>query len=454
MTVRRTAPTECPVCHAPDPKQDEDVLDTWFSSALWPFSVFGWPEKTLDFETWYPTSVLVTGFDIIFFWVARMMFAGLHFTGSVPFKDVYIHALVRDEHGEKMSKMKGNVVDPLVVIDKWGADAFRFTLMAFAAQGRDVLWNEKRVEGYHRFTTKIWQALRFCFLTGDGYDPNGEMAAPGPYDRWILARTGAAVARVRAALDEYRFNDAASEIYAFTWAETCDWFIELSKGTLYSETATFAEKNRTQHTLFSTIGAIVRLVHPIMPFLSEEIWHLLPNTSGFVAVAPYPKATDYPADPAVLDEVATLQELITEVRRIRAEMELAPKLTLTALIGDDALLARLAPHARALGDIANVTPVRLVDRPKGYATAVVRGVEIVLPLEGIVDFGEEVKRLDKALAKIDKDALDLGKRLGNEAFTSRAPKEIVEELKLKLETARIRGDMLRANRDRLAAAVS
>ena len=451
VMVARTAPEACSACGSTALRQDEDVLDTWFSSALWPFSVFGWPEQTADLERYYPTSVLVTGFDIIFFWVARMMFAGLHLTGTVPFKDVYIHALVRDKNGDKMSKTKGNVVDPLDVIEKWGADAFRFTLMAFAAQGRDVLWNEARVEGYHRFTTKMWQALRFCHLTKEGYDPSAPMEF-GPYDRWIQARTGEAVGRIRQALDEYKFNEAAGEIYAFVWGEYCDWYLELSKGTLYDETVSRAAKNGVQHTLFTTMGEIAKLVHPIMPYLSEEIWHQIPGTSGFVAQQKYPHPSDYPSDPTVLAEVALVQEAITEVRRIRATVELSPKVELIGLIADPILRDRLAPHHRALSDLANVELQPLAERPVGVAAAVVAGQEIVIPLEGKVDFTETEKRLRKRVEKEVKDLDDLTRRLGNEAFVSRAAPEIVEEMRGKQAAVKVRAETLRQVADALLSA--
>ncbi|MBN2800242.1 MAG: valine--tRNA ligase [Deltaproteobacteria bacterium] len=450
--VSREAPEVCASCgHAVVP-QDEDVLDTWFSSALWPFSTMGWPDKTPDFQAFYPTSVLVTAFDIIFFWVARMMFAGIHLTGMVPFKDVYIHALIRDKDGQKMSKTKGNVVDPLEVIDQWGADAFRFTLLAFAAQGRDVLWDEKRVEGYHRFTTKIWQALRFSFLHEYGYDAQGEMEF-GPYDRWIQARTGAAVARVREALDGYRFNEAAAEIYQFTWGEYCDWYIELSKNTLYSQDSSEARKNAVKHTLFTTMGAIVRLLHPMMPYLTEEIWHILPGTEGFVAVAPFPKASEFPEDAAVLEEVALVQDVITAIRNIRGEMELGRKVELTALVASPALLEQLSRHAGSLADLAGLTLGALEGRPAGAATAVIRGEELVIPLDGVVDFAEEVKRLDKVLLKVEKDVQQLSRRLSNPSFVDRAPDDVVAEVKGKLDAATVRMETLRASRARLAEAL-
>ncbi|MFT7520840.1 MAG: valyl-tRNA synthetase [Kiritimatiellia bacterium] len=430
-------------------EQDTDVLDTWFSSALWPFSVMGWPDKTADLDRYYPTSVLMTGFDIIFFWVARMMFAGQHLTGTVPFSDVYIHALVRDEHGDKMSKTKGNGVDPLEAIDEYGADAFRFTLVAFAAQGRDVLWNPKRVEANTRFTHKIWQALRFCFLVGDGYDPNAPMEF-GPYERWIAARSGAAVGRVRAALDDYRFNEAATELHAFTWGEFCDWYLELSKTTVYDNEASDARRNGTKHTLFQTMGMLARLFHPIMPFLSEEMWSLLPGTEGFVATAPYPRVDDFPVDMSALSEISELQTAIIEVRRIRGEMEIPRKVAMTVLVDDDGLAERLARHERALRHMINVDIQRLVERPKAVATAVVAGVELAIPLQGLIDVSAELERLDKELVKVRKDVKDLTGRLANKGFVQRAPDHVVASFNDKLKNASARLQTLEASRTRLS----
>jgi valyl-tRNA synthetase len=450
--VAREPVTQCRKCGSDRVSQDPDVLDTWFSSALWPFSVFGWPQQTEDLARYYPTSVLVTGFDIIFFWVARMMFAGVHLMGEVPFRDVYIHALVRDRNGEKMSKTKGNVVDPLEVIDRWGADAFRFTLVAFAAQGRDVLWDEKRVEANSKFTHKIWQALRFCFLAAEKLGAPTEEPEYGTYDRWIRARTGAAVARVRAALDAYKFNEAAAEIHAFVWGEFCDWYLELSKAAIYGETPA-ARRAGVRETLFSTMSAIARLVHPIMPFFSEEIWHRIPGSAGFVAAAPYPRVADFPSDDAVLADVATLQEAIGEVRRIRADMEIGYKPELELRCADPGLGAHLLRHAPALADLANARVVVATDRPEGVATAVVRGVELQIPLAGIVDFGAEVVRLGKVVVKVEKDVNDLERRLGNPGFVEKARPEVVDDLREKLAAARVRRATLTAARDRLAAAI-
>ncbi len=424
-------------------QQDEDVLDTWFSSALWPYSTLGWPDKTPDLARYYPTSVLITGFDIIFFWVARMLFSGIHHMGAVPFQDVYIHALVRDESGQKMSKTKGNVVDPLEIIDLHGADAFRFTLVAMAAQGRDILWNPARAEGYVKFQNKIWQAFRFTMMHLEHYDP----AAPrshSAYDQWILARLGEATRRVRKALDEYRFNDVANEIYSFTWDELCDWYLELSKGTLYGDgdgASVEAAKQGARHTLWRVFHALVRLAHPIMPFLTEEIWRALPHTEGTVMVQAFPKAAEFPDDPAALAEVAALQEAITAVRRIRAEMDIAPKVPMKASIPDAGLFGLLDRHAKAFSDLAGVTERRAGGRDGICATAVVRGKDLFLPLEGVIDIDAEKERLGREIGKSDKDIVALERRL-NPGFRAKAPADVVADFDAKLVAARERKERL------------
>jgi valyl-tRNA synthetase len=289
-------------------------------------------------------------------------------------------------------------------------------------------------------------------MNAEGYDPNGQMEF-GPYDHWIRARTGAAVGRVRSALDEYKFNDAAAEIYAFVWGEYCDWYVELSKTTIYDESASRARKNAVQHTLFGTMSAIVRLLHPIAPFLSEEIWQRLPNTQGYVTTASYPRVDDYPRDDQVLGEVSLLQEVINEVRGMRGEMELARRVPLRLLIADARFRGGLEPHARALKELAGATVEALDLRPSGAATLVAGGQEMVVPLEGIVDFGAELQRLDKVLAKADKDVSQLEKRLASKGFRMRAPPEVVEEVQTKLNAARGRRSKLQASRERMQEAL-
>ena len=417
ITVSRDDVAACGGCASVRVSQDEDVLDTWFSSALWPFSTLGWPDKTAELAKWYPTSVLITGFDIIFFWVARMMYSGLHHMGSVPFKDVYIHGLVRDENGEKMSKTKGNVVDPLVAIEKHGADAFRITLASLAGLGRDLPWSEKRVEQWTKFQNKVWQSFRFLRMH---VHEKPAFAEPGPMDRWILSRTGAAIANVRDALDGYRFNDAVAELHAFTWYELCDWYLEFSKPALYGEDED--KKAAAKYTLWAVYSALVRLLHPFMPFLAEEMWRNLPGSEGSVLVAPFPKANEFVTDESTLEEVALLQEVIVAVRRVRAEKELGGKVQLQLVSGG---LGNLSGYAEVLADIANVRVVA-GSKPEACATVVVGGVEAWVPLVGVLDLGKERDRLGGQLAKVQKSAEFLRNLLGNEGFVAKAKPELLE----------------------------
>lgn len=445
VTVAREEPTECGSCGSADIRQDEDVLDTWFSSALWPFSTLGWPDSTKDLERYYPTSVLVTGFDIIFFWVSRMLFSGIHFMKEPPFKDVYIHALVRDENGLKMSKTKGNVVDPLERINEIGADALRMTLVAMETQGRDILWNNARANGYVKFQNKIWQGFRFAMMHLEDYDPDAPRTL-SPYDHWVLARTGEAVRRVRQALDQYRFSEAAGEIYAFTWDELCDWFIEFSKGTLYGDDAPDAAKQGARHTLWTVFHALSRLFHPIMPFLSEEIWQRLPGTTGSIVTAAYPKVEDFPSDPDALAKVATTQGVITAIRRLRADMEISPKVPLR-LVGTD--LHQVIGHADALRDLARVVGMEQIEMDGPSSTFVVHGQTYKVPLEGVVDIEAERSRLDKVIGKVEKDLQFLERKLNNTSFTERAPAHVVDEIREKADAAKNRCIELKAAREGL-----
>ncbi|HND29460.1 MAG TPA: valine--tRNA ligase [Myxococcota bacterium] len=425
ISVSRDDLQACSACGSAQIRQDEDVLDTWFSSALWPFSTMGWPDRTEDLRRYYPTSVLLTGFDIIFFWVARMMFAGTHLTGAVPFRDVYIHGLVRDEAGEKMSKTKGNVVDPLEALDKHGVDAVRLTLVALSGLGRDVLWSPKRVETYEKFQNKVWQAFRFLKLHVKDVPLKPENISD--LDRWILARTGTAVARVRAALDGYRFNDAASELHAFIWYELCDWYLEFSKGALYGEDE--EAKAAARWTLWTVFQAVARLLHPFMPFLSEEIWQHLPGSSGSVMKAAFPKAADFPEDARALDEVAALQECITALRKVRADMGI-PKGPLRLVVNEE-LAGRLGRYQKALGNLAG-TSLETGSRPHPAATLVVAGQECWVPLEGLVDLDKERARLGKEIEKTKKSVDFYASRLNNPGFVSRSPAELVEENRQKM----------------------
>src|SRR5919197_1942944 len=317
--VSRTDLATCPSCGGPA-RQDPDVLDTWFSSGLWPFSTMGWPDDTPTLRAYYPTSVLVTGFDILFFWVARMAMLGIHFMQAVPFHDVYIHPLVRDAEGQKMSKSKGNVADPLDVMDTYGTDAFRFTLAALAGLGRDIRISDERIEGYRNFANKLWNAARLVLSNLDGYDAaKARKAEPALADRWIQSRLAATAGAVRAALRRYRFNDAASAVYQFLWHEYCDWYLEIAKLSLYRAEYP-AERLRTQHTLVEVLEATLRLLHPFMPFITEEVWQRLPHKGDSIMVAPYPKAARKQHDPTAEREMGVVVDLAAERARLQKEI--------------------------------------------------------------------------------------------------------------------------------------
>src|SRR5512147_1654464 len=334
ITVSRTDATACAKCGSANIRRETDVLDTWFSSALWPFSTLGWPDKTKELSVYYPTSVLITSFDIIFFWVARMIMMGLHFRKEVPFRDVYIHALVRDAEGQKMSKSKGNVIDPLVMIDQFGTDAFRFTLTAFAAQGRDIKMSTERIEGYRNFANKIWNASRFVMMNlEEDFIPSTELVTSHTSlaDRWILSRLNSVTRDMQAALTEYRFNDVASGLYQFIWHEYCDWYLELSKPGLNEEKGS-PRRKATQSVLVHVLESALRLLHPVMPFITEEIWQRIPEgvrrkASGekaeSIVVAAYPAADQNQIDEGIEREMQTVMDLILAIRNIRGEMNIA-----------------------------------------------------------------------------------------------------------------------------------
>ncbi len=444
MHVSRVDLAACPTCGGPV-HQDPDVLDTWFSSGLWPFSTLGWPRETPELRTFYPTSCLVTGFDILFFWVARMMMFGLKFMGDVPFRDVYIHALVRDAEGQKMSKSKGNVIDPLVVMDKYGTDALRFTLAALAAQGRDIRLAEERIEGYRNFANKIWNAARLVLANLDGYDPAlaGE-AAPSIADRWIRSRLNATVGLVRKALDGYRFNDAASAIYQFTWHEVCDWYLEIAKLALYDR-ADAAPRARTQATLVEVLEATLRLLHPFMPFLTEEIWQQLPHAGESIMVAPYPRASRNKADPAAERDMAPVIGVVSAVRNIRSESRVPPSVEVAVTIKPTAARAALirgvAPLIGALGR-CTVTVSTEATRPPHSAFAAVDSLEVFMDLAGVVDLAAERQRLAKEIKKAEDEIAFVEGKLARPEFVGRAPAEVVERERGRLaEQRRVRAKL-------------
>jgi len=429
IIVARETPTVCTKCGNASLRQDEDVLDTWFSSALWPFSTLGWPDKTPELAKYYPTSVLLTGFDIIFFWVARMIMMGLKFMQEIPFRTVYIHALVRDASGQKMSKSKGNVVDPLIMMEKYGTDAFRFTLTAFAAQGRDVKFSEERVEGYRHFVNKLWNASRFM-LTNAGDARLPESISAGSLDigsRWILSRLAATAADINRALEDYRFNDAAGSLYHFIWHELCDWYIEMIKPVLYGESA---QKAPVQECLLYILDNTLRLLHPLMPYVTEEIWQNIPGNQmeGSIMIAPYPESLA--RDEAAEGEMEVIMETVMGIRTIRGELNLSPSLELRAAIRTrtsqaEEIISRNLTFIRKLAraDIAEIGSG--VTKPKGSAAAIRTFVEVYVPLEGLLDLEAEIERLRKENEKLEETIVFLNKKLLNEDFLKRAPKEIV-----------------------------
>ena len=435
---------ECGNCGSSNLLQDPDVLDTWFSSALWPFSTMGWPDDTAELREWYPTSVLVTGFDIIFFWVARMMFSGIHNMGAVPFDKVCIHGLVRDANGDKMSKTKGNVVDPLDTIETFGLDAFRYTLAFHATQGGDMNWGDGLVEVSSRFTNKLWNAFRYAHMNLEGYDPSAQVEL-GTYDRWILARLGQATTRIRAALDDFRFDQAAQELQAFTWGELCDWYLELSKAAIYGGGP---EKQAAQHTLVTCFSAVAQLMHPIMPTMSEELWQQLPGTQGSVMVSRYPRPEDFVQDDRILAEVEFLQQAIVALRRVRADMEISPKIPFHVTVRGDRA-SWLDGHSAALAHLVRVESISHGEPPENHATAVVPGAEILVDLEGTVDIEAEKARLDAEIAKTEKDVKQLSGKLGNQGFVAKAPPHVVQKFQDKLDVASQRLEALTASRQAL-----
>jgi len=405
--VEEIDPTECSGCGSKNIVQETDVLDTWFSSALWPFSTMGWPENTDLLKTFYPTNVLVTGFDILFFWVARMMMMGTHFMDDeVPFNDVYIHALVRDEHGKKMSKSKGNVIDPLKVIDEYGADAFRFTLAAFAAQGRDVKMSESRVEGYRHFVNKLWNAARFALMHITDKDTQIEMDKLSLPEKWILSRSAATAKAVKEGIEGYRFNEAASSAYQFVWHEFCDWFVETAKPGLYEKEGV-VRRDASRAVLSRVLEDILVMLHPFMPFVTEEIYNILPATTGSVMKASYPYDADRYneiRDEDAETKMAFIFDLISGVRNIRSEMNVQPSMKIKVLANteDEQEKLLIAENKSVIANLATLENLSFCDSdnlPSNAATSVTGNTTCFVSLEGVIDFEKEIKRLEKELEK-------------------------------------------------------
>jgi valyl-tRNA synthetase len=459
-------------------KQDEDVLDTWFSSALWPFSTLGWPENTEELAKHYPTSVLVTGFDIIFFWVARMIMMGLKFQGAVPFKEVYIHGLVRDAEGQKMSKSKGNVLDPIDIIDgigldvlvekrtagmmqphlakkieqatrkdfpdgiqSYGTDALRFTFASLASTGRDIRFDLARTEGYRNFCNKLWNAARFVLMNTEEQD-NGLSDAPCAYtqvDRWITARLQQVTAITSQAIDNYRFDLAAQAIYDFTWNEYCDWYLELAKISLQSDDA--ALQRGTRKTLLTILETILRLAHPIMPFITEEIWQRVAPLAGIhadtIMLQPYPVADEDACDANAIAEISWVMNFILGVRRIRGEINIAPGKPLPILLQNGSAtdrdsLTRNRVYLQKLGRLESITWLNNDDSTPESAIALVGEMKILIPMAGLIDNTAELARLEKEIQKIKNDLPRVEGKLGNPTFVDKAPPEVINKEKTRL----------------------
>jgi valyl-tRNA synthetase len=414
--------------------RDEDVLDTWFSSALWPFSTLGWPDKTKELTRYYPTSALVTGFDIIFFWVARMMMMGLHFMKEIPFHEVYIHALVRDASGAKMSKSKGNVIDPLALIDEYGADALRFTLAAMAAMGRDIKLSRQRVEGYRNFATKLWNAARFAEMNGCAtvatFDPK---SAKETLNRWIAHETAKAATEVTEAIEAYRFNDAAAEVYRFVWNIYCDWYLELAKPLLTGPDG--AGKSETQAMVAWARDEILKLLHPFMPFVTEELWAVTGKHDALLALDKWPALSGL-ADDNAEAEIGWVIDLVTAIRSVRAEMNITAAIPLVLAGASAESKVRAERWAEFIKRLARVSDISsAAAAPKGSVQLVVRGEVAALPLKGVIDLAAERARLAKEMQKADADIARVDAKLGNANFVARAPEEVVEEEQEKREEA-------------------
>ncbi|MDL2306543.1 valine--tRNA ligase [Desulfovibrio sp. OttesenSCG-928-C06] len=456
LIVEEEDPVTCS-CGCSDLSRDPDVLDTWFSSALWPFSTMGWPEKTPELDAFYPTSVLVTGFDILFFWVARMMMMGIHFMGKVPFDEVYIHALVRDAEGKKMSKSTGNVIDPLEMIGKYGTDSLRFTLTAFAAMGRDIKLSEERIDGYRHFVNKIWNAARFALMNlptkEEGLEKVDLNKVEGVHHQWILHRLESLKQETKKSIRGYRFNDAAQDLYKFIWSELCDWYLELIKPDMQ---AGGEAKITAQYVLATALRETMLLLHPIMPFVTAEIWAALPLEKGAkanpdIATELYPAERPACVRPDAAERMVMVQEAIVAVRTIRAELNIAPSLRLKAIIRPQDADAAIVLEANrnmieVLARLESLTIDSQAQAPRISSSQVACGNEIIVPLEGAVDLDAEKARLDKELAKLEKERAMMEGKLSNPNYVQKAPAELVERDRARVEELKNAEEKLKAVR--------
>ena len=455
--VSMTAPTTCPVCQRAEFVQDPDVLDTWFSSALWPFSTLGWPNRTKDLETYYPTSTLVTGLDILFFWVARMIMMGLKLTGKAPFRDVYIHALVRDAEGRKMSKSKGNVIDPLTKMSQYGTDAIRFTLASMASPGRDMKLSEDRIEGSRNFTNKLWNAARFILMHADGPTDVVPYPARSFIDHWILSRVNEITRIVNLRLEEYRFDQAAGHLYHFIWHEYCDWYVELIKPSLHDGDAPAARSTRA--TMLDTFERLQRLLHPFMPFVTEEIWQAIPHRGESIVIQPFPVANPEWDNPEAERKFKMIEHFVTTVRTGRALLDYGPSKTLTiwGTANDPVDLARLLetrPHVETLCR-GTVSVTNQNEWPTDRILHLVIGSSTVgMTIEGDVNLNKALDRVKKQSQTKQKEAARLHGRLASPDFTAKASSDVVQESQERLARLTAELSLLSNSERQLLAMVS
>lgn len=437
MSASRTDIEKCPKCGSTHIHQDEDALDTWFSSALWPFSTMGWPDNTELLKQFYPTSVLVTGYDIIFFWVARMLIMGMEFMKEIPFEKVFIHGLVRDSQGRKMSKSLGNGIDPLEVIEKYGADTLRFMLITGNTPGNDMRFYWERVEGTRNFANKIWNASRFALMNMEGYDKDAELAPYTLADKWILSRLQDTVKDVTGLLERFELGEAGRAIYDFIWSEVCDWYIEIAKPRLYNKEAA-AERATAQHVLATVLVSAMKLLHPYMPFITEEIYQCLPHEAESIMISKWPVADESLIDPEAERGMNAIMDSIKAIRNMRAEVNANPgkKIPAIMLVSEDLreVVAHNDSYIKLLGGIDNLELRPLNgEKPENAMAAVVTGIEVYLPLAGLIDVEKETQRLSKELAAMEKDLQRAGGKLNNAGFLAKAPEDVIAKERAKYE---------------------
>ena len=437
MSASRTDLEKCPKCRSTHIHQDEDALDTWFSSALWPFSTMGWPDNTELLKQFYPTSVLVTGYDIIFFWVARMLIMGMEFMKEIPFEKVFIHGLVRDSQGRKMSKSLGNGIDPLEVIEKYGADTLRFMLITGNTPGNDMRFYWERVEGTRNFANKIWNASRFALMNMEGYDKDAELAPYTLADKWILSRLQDTVKDVTGLLERFELGEAGRAIYDFIWSEVCDWYIEIAKPRLYNKEAA-AERATAQHVLATVLVSAMKLLHPYMPFITEEIYQCLPHEAESIMISKWPVADESLVDPEAERGMNAIMDSIKAIRNMRAEVNANPgkKIPAIMLVSEDLreVVAHNDSYIKLLGGIDNLELRPLNgEKPENAMAAVVTGIEVYLPLAGLIDVEKETQRLSKELAAMEKDLQRAGGKLNNAGFLAKAPEDVIAKERAKYE---------------------